>query len=87
MALIISPTAIIIIDNSTDISMFYDVNEEKEEKVNEKNIEIESLFDKIEGKEVNLTINTGQNNVDYFLKKYSKPHLNFTTPPPDIRVS
>jgi hypothetical protein len=84
LALIISPTAIIVIDSSVDISMFYDVTEEKEEKVQEKNIEIESILDEIKGREFTFTLNSLQNNTDYFLKKYSKPYLIFTSPPPDL---
>ena len=84
LALIISPTAIIVIDSSADVSMFYNFTEEKEEKVNEKNIEIESLLDEVNGKEIVFTVKTVKNNIDFFLKKYSKPHLRFTSPPPDL---
>ena len=58
LALIISPTAIIVIDSSADVSMFYNFTEEKEEKVNEKNIEIESLLDEVNGKEIVFTVKT-----------------------------
>lgn len=84
LALIITPTAIIIIDSSVDVLMFYNFTEEKEEKVNEKNIEIEPLSDEVKGKEIAFTVNTVKNNIDFFLKKYSKPHLIFTSPPPDL---
>jgi hypothetical protein len=84
LALIISPTAIIVIDSSVDVSMFYNFTEEKEEKVNEKNIEIESLLDEVNGRETAFTVNAVKNNIDFFLKKYSKPHLSFTSPPPDL---
>lgn len=83
MALIISPTALVVIDNSIDISMVYSITEEKEEKGSQKNVEIKSLLDDKRGKEITFTLNVVQDNMNYFLKKYSKPHLTFISPPPD----
>ena len=85
--IIISPTAIIAIDSSIDISMFFGVAEENEEKVNEKNIEIESLFHEINEREHTLILNMKKNKAFYVFKKYTKPHLNLVFPPPDYLFS
>jgi hypothetical protein len=87
LGIVISPTAIIAIDSTIDISMFFGVAEENEEKVNEKNIEIESLLFKITEKEHSLILNSKKKKGFYVFKKYSKPHLNLVFPPPDFLLS
>ena len=87
MGIIISPTVIIAIDSSIDISMFNGVAEEHEEKTNEKHIEIESLFFEINDKELTLALNLKKDKAFYVFKKYTKPHLNLVFPPPDFLLS
>ena len=84
MALIVSPTVIIAIDDTVDISMFYGVAEENEEKGKEKNIEIESIFYESTEKEPSLYFNQKENMAFYMFKNYPKPHLNLVFPPPDF---
>ena len=60
------------------------LQKKKRRKFKKKNIEIESILDEIKGREFTFTLNSLQNNTDYFLKKYSKPYLIFTSPPPDL---
>lgn len=87
LGIIISPTVIIAIDSSIDISMFYGVAEENEEKTNEKNIEIESLFYEMKERKRTLTLIPKINKAFYVFKKYTKPHLNLVFPPPDFLLS
>ena len=67
--------------------MFYGFAEENEEKANEKNIEIESLFFEIDEKEQTLVLIPKKNKAFYVFKKYTKPHLNLVFPPPDYLLS
>ena len=84
LGFLITPTTILIADSSIDVSMFYSLTEEKEEKVNEKNIEIELLFNEIDVNEMAFENDIIQNKTDYLFKKYSIPHLNLISPPPDL---
>ncbi|APY01434.1 hypothetical protein BWR22_01580 [Lacinutrix venerupis] len=79
MAIITAPSIIMVVDDSLDISVFYSLSEEEEETTHlkivfPKNDNTESLFSDL----YNI------DELDYFFKKYAKPHLSFTSPPPDF---
>lgn len=83
-ALITAPTFIMAIDSSIDISCFYSINEEEEEKGHEsakqgKHFYNESMLmiDYIKG------FDKKKQHV-YFFKNYPKPHLNLISPPPEF---
>jgi hypothetical protein len=78
MALISAPSIIIAIDDSADTSIFYSVTEEEETnkielKASESFVVTEYLWvlESVEG-------------IEYYFKKYPKPHLNLIFPPPEF---
>jgi hypothetical protein len=78
LSLLAAPVIIIAIDDSADTSMFYSVAEEEEASkielqapVNFSNSEHVNAFSSIEA-------------IEYFSKKYPKPHLNLISPPPEF---
>jgi len=80
MAFIAAPTIIATIDDSVDISLFYNVNEE-EESGNFKLI----FQDKTDFFETNYDGNALRSLTGYTFKNYPKPHLNLITPPPEFK--
>lgn len=87
LGFLIIPSTILVIDNSFDVSIFYGIGNEKEEKVNEKNIEIELLLNDVGKNELTIDKSQAQNKIDYLFKKYTKPNLNLIIPPPDLLFS
>lgn len=87
LVLITAPTITAFIDNSIDISLFYDLGEEEEgNEKTEKNKEKEVLLFDLEFLESKLITSEIENNLDFFLKKYPKPHLNLIFPPPELHI-
>ena len=80
-----APTIITLIDDSSDISMFY-ASSEEEEKGIDKNKEIEILFFEIENPQFDFTILKSKNYLGYCFKNYLKPHLNLISPPPEVNI-
>ncbi len=78
MGFITAPSIITILDDSIDISVFYSLAEE-EEKGGEK-----ILFFAANAIESDFNLIESENNLEYFFKKYTKPHLNLISPPPDL---
>lgn len=83
MGFIIAPSVITMLDDSIDTSIFYSLAEE-EEKGSEKEKNIEILFAVSNHYESDFSLNEIENNLEYVYKKYSKPHLNLISPPPDL---
>ncbi|MEP5339107.1 MAG: hypothetical protein ABJL44_01445 [Algibacter sp.] len=81
VALIAMPTIITCVDDSIDISCFYASGEE-EEKGSEKNKEIELLFFEVNTFDSDFAAIEVEDNLEYFFKAYTKPHLNLISPPP-----
>ena len=73
---------IIIIDDSADVSIFY-VSTEEEEKGNEKNKEIETVLFELTDTALYAALTNPENNSEYYIKRYSKLHLNIISPPPE----
>jgi hypothetical protein len=82
---IVTPTIIMMVDDSIDISIIYSTSEE-EERGHEKQIDKEILFSNLKTNETDLVINYTENNVGYCSKKYAKPHLNHISPPPQQNI-
>ena len=80
LALIAAPAIIIAIDDSVDTSIFYSVSEE-EETTKIKLQSPEDLFDSERLFEFN-----NLETIVYFFKKYSKPHLTLSSPPPEFHI-
>ena len=85
MAMLSAPSIIIAIDNSADVSLFYSLTEE-EEKEGKENKNIEVLLSEIKTYERNIQTSDYQRNLGYYCKKYSNPHLNLVSPPPDFQL-
>lgn len=82
---IVTPTIIVMVDSSIDVSMAFSASEE-EEKGNEKNLDIEILFSKLKTNDSDLVFALSENNLGYYFKNYPKPHLNLISPPPDYNI-
>ncbi|WP_299249112.1 hypothetical protein [uncultured Lacinutrix sp.] len=79
LAIITAPSIIMILDDTVDISVFYSLSEEEEEIKHAK-----LLFSDNEEDLDYLRSILKTNNLCYFFKNYSKPHLNLISPPPDF---
>lgn len=84
LGFLIIPSAILLIDNTVDVSVFYDMNDENEKKANEKNLEIEIQFTDNNFYQNELNVSLKNSKINYISKKYNTPYLNFITPPPDL---
>ncbi|AUC82846.1 hypothetical protein [Lacinutrix sp. Bg11-31] len=79
LAIITAPSIIMVLDDTVDISVFYSLSEEEEEVQN-----LKLLFSNNEEELDYLSNVLKTNNLGYFFKNYSKPHLNLISPPPDF---
>lgn len=82
---IVTPTVIMMVDDTIDISIIYSTSEE-EERGHEKQIDKEILFSNLKINESDLVFNSSENNLGYYYKKYVKPHLNLISPPPQQNI-
>lgn len=81
MAFITAPTIISSIDDSIDISLFFNLNEEEESE------NFKLIFeDRIEYAEAGNKSTTEKALMGYTFKNYPKPHLNLITPPPEYKL-
>lgn len=85
VALLVAPTVIILVDDSIDVSAFY-ASTEEEEKGIEKSKDKEVFFSEYNIIESDFVLNETENNVQYYFKKYAKPHLNLISPPPELHI-
>ena len=79
---IVTPTIVILVDDTIDVSLAFSASEE-EEKGNEKNLDIEVLFSTLKTNDSDVDFSESESNLGYFLKNYPKPHLNLISPPPE----
>ena len=79
---ITAPTILIIVDDTIDVSVIFSTSEEEESC--EKDLNIEMFFTLIVSNQYHLVFKTVENNLEYFDKKYTKPHFNIISPPPDF---
>jgi hypothetical protein len=81
---VVMPTVIIVLDDSVDVSIFYNNSEEEKDKSQEKNIDKEFISAK---DNTALKINTKalkELSLHYYLKVYKKPHIKLSFPPPKL---
>jgi hypothetical protein len=76
MALISAPSIITAMDDSFDVSIFYSITEEEE------TAKILLEIKPVEAE--HLEFDYSDNNLGYYYKSYSKPHLNLIFPPPEF---
>ncbi|WP_156133133.1 hypothetical protein [Lacinutrix sp. Hel_I_90] len=84
MAFTTLPSILVFVDNSIDISFLMNVSEEEEEKGNTKNKELEVFVSNTSLGSDHFSNSETEDNVRYTYKKYSKPHLNLISPPPEF---
>ncbi|WP_308993219.1 hypothetical protein QLS71_008160 [Mariniflexile litorale] len=80
MALIVSPSIIVVLDDSIDTSVFYSLAEEEE------NGKVKKLISPFSLQCNEFASNYALKNLQHFgfcFKKYPKPHLNLISPPPE----
>lgn len=82
--LVIAPTIIVAIDNSEDISYFYSITEEEENNTCKKLSELNVLSSENSIDFESLFFSKTGNSLQYTFKTYPKPHLNLTSPPPEL---
>lgn len=78
------PTVIVVLDDSIDVSIFYNNSEEEKDKSQEKNIDKEFISSK---DNTALKINSKalkELSLYYYLKVYKKPHIKLSFPPPKV---
>lgn len=85
LAFIAGPTIIVLVDDSVDISIFY-TSAEEEEKGNEKNKDVEKIVFNPHFASIYIAAVNPTDELGYIHKKYSKPHLNLVSPPPEYIV-
>ena len=84
--LISAPTIITVLDESIDVSMFYNSLEEEEENSIEIVKEIKLItYDSQLQLDINF-FNNEKINVAYHIKSYSKPFINLVFPPPEQNI-
>ena len=83
MVSVTAPSIVLIIDDSMDVSFFYDLSEEEEEKGNEKNKEFEIIVLTTPAVADDYFTSENEENLGHHFKSYSKPHLNLLSPPPE----
>lgn len=83
-ALITAPTIIVAIDNSFDITCFYNITEEEEESGHQISKEGKMFY--VASSQVLNQVNGIEKNglYAYCFKKYSKPYVNLVSPPPEF---
>ncbi len=83
MAITTVPSIISVMDDSMDVSIFYDLSEEEEEKENEKTKVLEFFFE-ANKEPISFMEYNGTECLGFNYKKYPKPHLNLISPPPEV---
>lgn len=83
LSFLVTPTIIVVLDDSIDISLFYTMLEEEENGV-EKNKIDEVLILQRDTSESFFISKKINHHTAYFFKKYQKPYLNHISPPPDL---
>ena len=79
MSMISAPTIIASIDNSFDISIFFNLNEEEEKE------SVKVLFEVVSLDVEDFFLDQAKTESDgYTSKTYPKPHLNLILPPPEF---
>jgi len=81
LAFITAPSIIIAIDDTADVSIFYNVAEEENEI-------LKLPFPESDCNDLYKVFFTDANEyLGYYFKNYPKPHLNIISPPPEQNIS
>lgn len=83
VAIIAVPSILVVIDDSIDVSVFYDLSEEEEETETETTKTLE-FFSQVKNEIVCFSETTQIEYIGFHFKKHPKPHLNLISPPPEF---
>lgn len=83
LSFLVTPSIIVVLDDSIDISLFYTVLEEEENGVEKNKIDEVLILPRDTSESFFVSKKTNYHTA-YFFKKYQKPHLNLISPPPDL---
>lgn len=76
----VAPTILVMVDDSVDVSIVFSNSGEEEKE----NLDIEVLFSMIKTNTYNLAFTFPENSLEHIDKRYTKPHLNIVSPPPEL---
>lgn len=78
-----APSVILVIDKNADVSIFYNTAAPEEEEKQGVSKDTEVVYYKAVNTSPFNETGIAENNLEYFFKKYQKPHLNLISPPPE----
>lgn len=80
LAFLTAPTVITMVNDCADVSYFFSVSEEEKGSSVKVFINVDSFY------HTDIAFTKKGSNQGYFAKKYTKPHLNIISPPPDLHL-
>ena len=83
---IVTPTIIVMIDDSIDVSMFYNITEEEEKKEMENDGKKELIFSNYINPDCLFKTSLTTLAHSYSFKNYASPYLNIIFPPPETQL-
>ena len=84
VAVILLPSVLVLIEDAFDAPIEFSLSEEEENKSGEKDLDIEFLLVDFELCDSETEFYTLKNKSLFLNRKYTKPHLNIFSPPPEI---
>lgn len=84
MSLTAAPTIVSMVDDSVDVSRFFSTSEEEEKET--KSLEDLKLLFSESNTNLHSVFTKTNNAFGYHFKKYTKPHLNLISPPPEHNI-
>lgn len=85
LSTILVPAVLVIVDDIIDTSISFSISENGEMEC-EKDLDIEFLLFYNQVIDSDFVFKTSECGLVYFYKKYTKPHLNIISPPPDYYI-
>ncbi|WP_452599440.1 hypothetical protein [Pontimicrobium sp. MEBiC01747] len=83
MVIITVPSIISVIDDSIDVSVFYDLSEEEDE-IESEHVKTLELFSEVKNEPICFLETTEIEYLGLDFRNYPKPYLNLISPPPEL---
>lgn len=83
MVIITVPSIISVIDDSIDVSVFYDLSEEEDE-IESEHVKTLELFSGVKNESICFLETTEIEYLGLDFRNYPKPYLNLISPPPEL---
>ncbi len=80
---VVSPMLVTVADNTVEVGLFENSEEEKETR-GEHKVEVEKLLTSHAHKIISSEVDASSLTLGYFFKSYPIPHLNLISPPPEL---